>query len=68
MTQPPPVPPAKKSGPNWLRILTGIFAIVLLVITGLTWFGHQLIVGNKYAANLRLIDDRLNTKKEIAIN
>ena len=53
MTEPPPVSPSKKSGQNWLRILTGVFAIVILVITGLTWLGHQLIVGNKYAATTK---------------
>jgi uncharacterized protein YxeA len=67
MSQPPPVPPTKKSGPKWLRILTGVFAIVVMVITGLTWFGHQLIVGNKYAATTKeTVDYSGNSTKEDA--
>ena len=45
------------SGPNWLRILTGVFAILILA--------PDL---NLQQLKLRLIDDHLNTKKEIAIN
>ena len=49
MSQPPPVPPARKSTPKWVRILTGIVAIVSIVVAGLIWFGNRSIMGTKYA-------------------
>jgi hypothetical protein len=51
MSEPPPVPPARKSGPKWVRILTGILAIVSLAITGLIWLGHKSMMGAKYAVD-----------------
>ena len=50
MNEPSAVSPPQKSGRNWRRILIQLVVIALLVISGLIWLGHQLIVGNKYAA------------------
>jgi hypothetical protein len=50
MTEPSAVSPPQKSGRNWRRILIQLVVIALLVISGLIWLGHQLMVGNKYAA------------------
>jgi hypothetical protein len=49
MSQPPPLPPTQKPGPKWVRILTGILALVSLAITGMIWLGHQSMMGKKYA-------------------
>jgi hypothetical protein len=42
-------PPPRRTGPKWVRILTGILAIVSLVITGMIWLGHKSMMGTKYA-------------------
>jgi hypothetical protein len=51
MSEPPPLPPARKSGPKWIRILTAILAIVSLAITGMIWLGHKSMMGTKYAVD-----------------
>jgi hypothetical protein len=53
MNEPSAVSPPQKSGRNWRRILIQLVVIALLVISGLIWLGHQLIVGNKYAATTK---------------
>ena len=50
MTEPTPVSPPQKSGRNWRRILIQLVVIALLIISGLIWLGHHLMVGSKYAA------------------
>jgi hypothetical protein len=51
MSQPPSVPPARKPTPKWLRILSGIVAVVCIAVTLLIWFGHQSMMGTKYAVS-----------------
>ena len=50
MSEPSAVSPPQKSGRNWRRILVQLVVVALLIISGLIWLGHQLMVGNKYAA------------------
>jgi hypothetical protein len=52
MSEPPPPPTpiqVRKTTPKWVRILTGIVAIISLAITGLIWLGHKSMMGTKYA-------------------
>jgi hypothetical protein len=49
MSQPPSVPPARKPTPKWLRVMSGIVAVVCIVVALLIWFGHQSMMGTKYA-------------------
>jgi hypothetical protein len=49
MSAPPPVPLARKPTPKWVRILTGILAMISLAISGLIWLGHKSTMGTKYA-------------------
>ena len=51
MSQPPSVPPARKPTPKWLRILSGIVAVVCIAVTLLIWFGQKSMMGTKYAVN-----------------
>ena len=51
MSEPPPLAPARKSGPKWIRILTAILAIVSLAIMGIIWLGHKSMMGTKYAVD-----------------
>jgi hypothetical protein len=51
MSQPPSVPPARKPTPKWLRILSGIVAIVCIVVALLIWFGQKSMMGTKYAVS-----------------
>jgi hypothetical protein len=51
MSQPPSVPPARKPTPKWLRILSGIVAIVCIAVTLLIWFGQKSMMGTKYAVS-----------------
>jgi hypothetical protein len=49
MSEPAPLPPTRKPGPKWIRILTGILAIVALAVSGLIWLGQKSMMGTKYA-------------------
>lgn len=51
MSEPPPIPAARKSGPKWVRILTVILALVSLAVTGMIWLGHKSMMGTKYAVD-----------------
>ena len=51
MSEPPPLPKARKPDPEWIRILTGILAIVSLAVTGMIWLGHKSTMGTKYAVD-----------------
>ena len=53
MNEPSAVSPPQKSGRNWGRILTRLAVILVLAVSALIWFGHQLIVGSKYAATTK---------------
>jgi uncharacterized protein YxeA len=49
MSEPPPLPRTPKKGPKWIRILTGILAVVSLAVTGMIWLGHKSMMGTKFA-------------------
>jgi hypothetical protein len=51
MSQPPSVPAARKPTPKWLRILSGIVAVVCIAVTLLIWFGQKSLMGTKYAVS-----------------
>jgi hypothetical protein len=48
-----PVSPTQKPRPSWAKLVAGIAAIVLAAISWMIWFGHNSIMGTKYAVTTK---------------
>jgi hypothetical protein len=53
MNEPAPVSPTQKPGSNWRKVVTSVAAIVVAAVGWMIWFGHNSILGTKYAVTTK---------------